>query len=391
MALPMTVFAVEGLVNNPFEYGATVSGAAFCNRAEESGYLLRIVDNSLRTFVYSERMMGKTSLVLRVLESLDREKYVAAYIDLWASDDEASFITATAKGISLAMSSDVSRVLELAKKFFARLAPTISLDDEGRPKLGFEYNPTAEQARKGLEEVLAVPQRIAKETGKKVVIVFDEMQRILEYGDDHVERLLRSIIQMQKNVAYIFLGSQKHLLQEMFLNRKRPLYSAANHFPVGPIDVAHWLPFIRAKFETTGKKIDDPVIRRICELTQGHPFYTQYLCHTVWERLAPGKKVTPGDVASGLQVLLDREAKAYSTLWETLTVNQRRFLRGLAFEERELLPYSIGFVTKYGLGSPSATQRISGSLLKRDVIDRDGRFFIISDRVFRLWIRKRKD
>lgn len=377
-------------MSNPFEYGTAVSGAAFCNRTKESADLVSAINNSLRTFVYSERMMGKTSLVLRVLQNLDRENYVAAYIDLWPTDDEASFITATAKGISLAMGTDAVRVLEIAKKFFSSLVPKVSLDDDGKPKLSFEYNPTRDQARKSLEGVLAVPQRIAKETGKKVVIVFDEMQRILEYGDDHVERLLRSIIQ-QKNVAYIFLGSQKHLLQEMFLNRKRPLYSAADHYPVEPIELKHWIPFIREKFDTTGKKIDDHWIRHICELTEGHPFYTQHLCHAVWERLPPGKKATAEDIKKGLQVLLVREAKAYSTLWELLTINQRRFLRGLAFEGRGSSPYSIAFVSKYGLGSPSATQRISGSLLKRDVIDRDGRSFVISDRIFRLWIREREE
>ena len=378
-------------MSNPFEYGTTVSGSAFCNRTKESADLISTINNSLRAFLYSERMMGKTSLVRRVLAGLDRDKYVAVYIDLWATDDEASFITATARGISQAMGTDASRVLEVAKRFFSRFSPKVSLDDDGKPKVSFEYNPTAEQARQSLEEVLAVPQRIATESGKKVVIVFDELQRILEYRDDHVERLLRSIIQMQRNVSYIFLGSQKHLLQDMFLNRKRPLYSAADHFPIGPIKVEHWLPFIQEKFETAGRKISKQVIEHICKLTEGHPFYTQHLCHAIWEKLAPGQEATEEDIQRGLQVLLAREAGAYSALWESLTINQRRFLHGLAVEPPPVSLYSLAFVQKYGLGNPSAIQRLSGALLKRDVIDRDARSFVISDRFFRIWIRERED
>jgi uncharacterized protein len=183
-------------MSNPFEYGTVVSGESFCNRTKESADLANTINNSMRAFLYSERMMGKTSLLLRVLKNLDSDKYIGAYIDLWSTDDEASFITATAKGISQAMGATASDVIAAAKKFFSRMAPSVTLGDDGLPKVSFEYNPTAAQAKKSLEEVLAVPQRIANESGKKVVIVFDELQRILEYGDDHVERLLRSIIQM---------------------------------------------------------------------------------------------------------------------------------------------------------------------------------------------------
>jgi uncharacterized protein len=381
----------QDAMNNPFEYGVTVTDGSFCNRTKESTDLVHTIDNSMRAFLYSERMMGKTSLVLRVLKNLNPARYISAYIDLWPTDDEASFVTAAAKSISQAMGTTASDVIVAAKRFFSQMAPSVTLGDDLLPRVSFDYHPTLEQAKKNLEEVLAVPQRIAGESGKKVVVVFDELQRILEYGDDHVERLLRSIVQRQNNVAYIFLGSQKHLLQDMFLNRKRPLYSAADHFPIGPIEVKHWRPFIGGKFSASGKKIGAHVIDRICELTQGHPFYTQHLCHALWERCAPGEEVAEEDIAQGVQVVLAREASSYSALWESFTINQRRFLRGLALEDVPVLPYSAAFVQKYGLGQASAVQRLSTALMGRDVVDRDARTFLISDRFFRLWIRGREE
>jgi hypothetical protein len=155
--------------------------------------------------------------------------------------------------------------------------------------------------------------------------------------------------------------------------------------------VHHWLPFISEKFQTTGKKIGDQEIEQICEITEGHPFYTQHLCHAVWERLAPNKRASSEDIKNGERVLLAREASAFSTLWESLTINQRRFLRGLALENRRVSPYSVAFLQKYGLSNPSSIQRISGALMKRDVIDRDGHSFVISDRFLRIWIREREE
>lgn len=105
-------------------------------------------------------------------------------------------------------------------------------------------------------------------------------------------------------MAYIFLGSQKHLMSDMFLNRKRPLYSSADHFPIGPIEVRHWRPLLRDKFEDSDRKIGTHVIEQICEFTQGHPFYTQHLCHAIWERCEPGREVTADNIRKGVQIVL---------------------------------------------------------------------------------------
>jgi hypothetical protein len=378
-------------VSNPFEYGVAVTGASFCNRKQELEDLTRAMENSERLFLYSERRLGKTSLVLRVLKGLDREQYVAVYVDLWATDDELSFATATAKGISQAMGTTADRVLETATRFFSRLAPNVTLDDEGKPKVSFGLNPASEPATQDLTDVLAVPARIAEESDRKVVIVFDEMQRILEYESDHVERLLRSIIQQQNKVAYIFLGSRKHLIQEMFLNRSRPLYRSAGHYPLGPIGEEHWRPFIQEKFDSAEKRIGDAVIARICDLTEGHPFYTQHLCHALWEICESGQELTMDSIKRGVQVLLARESYTYSALWESLSMNQRRLLRGLAIEGKQALPYSTPFAHRYGLGTSSSVQRAVTGLVSRDLIDREDRALIVIDRFFRIWIRERED
>jgi hypothetical protein len=220
------------------------------------------------------------------------------------------------------------------------------------------------------------------------VVVFDEFQRILEYGSDLTERTLRSVIQNQEDVSYIFLGSRKHLVQEMFLDKSRPLYRAGAHYPLGPIGSKAWLPFIQRRFRKSDKQIDAELVSEICNMTGGHPFYTQHLCHAVWEICESGKRAASSTLDAALNLLLERESYAYTALWESFTMNQRRFLTGLASSAERPEVYGGDFVSRYNLGSPSAVQRVVSTLLERDVIDRDNSSLLISDRFFRIWIRK---
>ncbi|HEY4283291.1 MAG TPA: ATP-binding protein [Chthoniobacterales bacterium] len=373
-------------MKNPFEYGGVVSGEAFCNRRKELAELGRAMENADKLFVLSERRYGKTSLVRSALDKLPRKKFVSAYVDLWPTDSEATFVAAVAKAIAESMSTSTEKLIETAKKFFGNLVPSITADEDGKPVLSFGM---AKHARiePVLEEVLETPAKIASKNGPRVVVVMDEFQQMLEYGSELVERKLRSVIQHHRHVSYIFLGSRKHLIHKMVLDKNRPLYRAGGHYPLGPIAEKEWQPFIRRHFTDANKRIDETAIHQVCEMTQGHPFYTQHLCHALWELCDPKNKVTSEMIREALRLLLDRESYAYTTLWESLTLPQKRFLKGLAAEAPGVRVFAGEFVNRYGLSSASNAQRAVDALLTRDAIDRDNGSFVISDRFFRLWIQ----
>ena len=265
-------------MRNPFQYGSVVGGSAFCNRTQEIRDLVRAAENADKLFIYSERPMGKTSLVLHALGTLPKHAYTTAYVDLGPSDGPVSFVTATAKAIAESMGSTAEQVLKAAKEFFGQLTPSVTLDEQGKPKVTFGLTRTS-SASPQLEQVLGAPAEIASRGKKRVVVIFDEMQRILEYESDTVERQLRSIIQRHEAVSYLFLGSRKHLIQKMFLDRSRPLYRSAGHYPLGPIGARHWVPFISKKFRESGKAIPDDVMAAVGEHTGGH-LSTPNICVT---------------------------------------------------------------------------------------------------------------
>jgi len=374
-------------MENPFFYGGVVGNGAFCNRTQELADIKQMMLSASRCFVYAERRMGKTSLIHKALSDVPAKKCLPVYIDLWPTDGAVSFAVATARALTLAAETKAGRLLDLAKSLFSRLRPSVTVDDAGRPTVEFGLDVSG-VGEPDLAEVLAAPQELAKRKKKNVVVVFDEFQQILQYDDDLTERQIRSSTQQHQKVAYLFLGSRKHLLQEMFVDKSRPLYRSAAHYPLGPIATEDWQPFIASRFRKARKKIEKRQISSLCKQTEGHPFYTQHLCHVLWSITEPGASVDDEQIEKALSELLRRESHAYVTLWETLTKNEQRLLRGLADSDIPPKPYSSDFTRRYGLRSASNSQRAAESLLRKDIIDQEPSSLVITDRFFRLWIRK---
>src|SRR6266566_4577024 len=204
-------------MRNPFEYGGVVSGEAFCNRQKELADLRRAMENAEKLFVFSERRYGKTSLVRAVLGRLPRKNFISAYVDLWPTDSEGTFVAAVARAITESMSSSVEKALEIAKKFFSSLSPSVTVDDEGKPTLAFGL---AKHARIDpvLEEVLETPAKIAAKGGPRVAVVLDEFQQVLEYGSDRVDiiRLVRS----QRSIGSPSFGRGSQMRRSELMSKK---------------------------------------------------------------------------------------------------------------------------------------------------------------------------
>jgi len=72
---------------------------------------------------------------------------------------------------------------------------------------------------------------------------------------------------------------------------------------------------------------------------------------------------------------------------ESMTQKQRRLIEGIAFEP-DAQVYSLEFISKYDLGRASTAQAALKKLLVRDLVDYDRNSYFITDRFFRLWIRR---
>jgi len=372
-------------MKNPFHYGGIVGESSFCNREKEQDDLLRFIKNITTVFFYAERRIGKTSLVKRVLSKLPKEKYITAYIDLWPTDGPVSFVEETAKAVSRGLESTADKLLRESRSYFSRLSPSVTLDPAGHVQV--QVNVSRSSMVKDLEQVLSSPEVIGKRRKKDVVVVFDEFQRIFEYETDLVERKLRSIIQSQTHVSYIFMGSRKHMIEKMINDQSRPLYKAGSHYHLKNIATEHWVDFVQRRFKKAQKEIPEKIIHTVCELTDGHPYYTQHFFHILWDLCDPGKRIGKSSMDEAIDTLLQDESYAYHAMWDALTLNQRRFLKALSRTPEPVQIFSTDFIRDHDLGTSSKVQRVVGSLLKKDILDRLNGSLVILDRFFKLWMK----
>ncbi|MEL6612215.1 MAG: ATP-binding protein [Bacteroidota bacterium] len=377
---------MESLTVNPFEYGGVVGADAFCNRTQELADLRRAAENGDRLLVYAERRMGKTSLVKRAVGALPGEAFLPIYVDVWPTSDAVSLAKAVATATVEAAATRTDKALETAKDVVRRLVPSLTTDHGGNPVVQFGSR-VDDAPEPILEDALDAPARLAEKRGKRVVVVYDEIQRLAEYGDDSAERLLRSRTQAHEGVAYLFTGSRKHLIREMFMDRGRPLYQTAGHYPIGPIATEHWVPFVTERFERAERSVEEGVVAALCARTEGHPYYTQHLAHALWEITPSGEAATVERLGQALDVVLTRLAYPFTVVWEGMTANQRTLVQGLVRGGREAQVFSSAFLRTLRLAPSSASRAIEG-LIQSDVIDRDETGYVVTDRFFRLWVAR---
>lgn len=375
-------------MGNPFKYGEIVAKENFCNRKTELRDVVQAMRNGDRLILFSERRMGKTSLVRLALDELPKSKYLTAYVDLWPTLNTRGLAQTLATRFTQTLLPKRKDILNAARDLFSNLHLEVSLAPDGTPSVGVSLKPKAGEIPE-LLEILMAPSRVAAKTKKQVVVVLDEIQQIFEYEDEYAERVLRSAIQDQPGVAFVLLGSRKHLIQKMLHDKNRPLYRAGAVYPLSMIGMEHWLPYIKERFESAGKHIDEEQIIEGCRLTQGHPYYTQHLFNVLWDLYDDIHEIPDTlllETAFG--TVLQREHSAFSNQWEALTRNQKYFLYGLAIHGPKPKVYHSEFIQELGLKTSSNVQRIVEALLKKDIIDHDDGSFLISDRFFREWIRR---
>lgn len=376
-------------MKNPFSFGVAVTGGFFCNRVQELSDLKKAVESSRKLFIFGERRLGKTSLLKKLIASLSQDDYITVYIDIWKCISEDDFIRVCANAFALACETKTDKILSFAKEFFGFISPSITLDDDGKPVVVFGVIPKNQKSTL-LEDVLSIPAKIARKyPEKQLVVIFDEFPQIKSFESDRTERVLRSVIQHHEDIAYIFCGSRKHMIREMFLNKTSPLYRSAAHYPVGYISIDHWAPFIKEKFSSGGKSITDECIDKIYSETEGHPFYTQMLCSVCYEISEKMLKETSA-VDEALEILFQRETHAFLSEWEGLSSNEKKLVLALAKEKGIESPYSTEIIQRHSLPPASTVQRTIKKLTDADIIDRNeyGKYHI-TDKFFSRWIIKK--
>jgi len=371
-------------MRNPFVYGKEVEGDNFCDREGETKELCRDIFNSQNVIIFSQRRFGKTSLVKRVLNICRKKGIITIYVDLFPALSEEDFVNFYGKAILEATQGKVKSTLAKATTFFKKLRPTATVEPSGNISWGVDMK--GHEIMPALEDVLESINRVIYHKKKKAVVCFDEFQQIGLFKTDKIQKMMRSVMQRHHNISYIFMGSKKHLIFDIFNNPNKPFYKSGKSFPLKKIEDDKILKFVSKKFEQTRIKISDELIKEVIHKSESHPYYIQYLCHIVWERAVDKKRVSKQDILECINTLLMRESSTYEVCWDSLTIRQRQTLIALAKGEKSEQIYSEEYRKKHSLGTTSTLDRTLKSLIDKDLIDKEKGSYSIIDVFFKKWL-----
>lgn len=333
----------------------------FCNREKERQELKQSIEMHEHIVLVAPRRYGKTSLMMQVLKE---NAFPGERMDFFFVLTQADVIKTIAEGIS----TIITALLPRQKTAYLKLIETLAA---GNPKLTFSFLgqkleiSTKQTTEHSIAELLLALDQLAARVQKTCVVIFDEFQQIGELKENHtVEATIRHAVERSQYVTYIFCGSKRHLLHEMFSEKSRPLYHLCDLMTLERMDASSYHPFLNKMAAMKWQQsLDNDVITEILWLTDNHPYYLNALCRRLWRNDAPP---ILEHVRNTWDQYVEKQRDWISNELDKLTLNRRKALTALAYQPTQLLQGQV-FSTKVGL-TPSSINKAMIDLQKLDMI-----------------------
>lgn len=381
--IPFGKFYYFCIMKSPFIYGKVATGSSFINRNAEIAKLSGNFTNRVNTILISPRRWGKSSLVRRTVQLMSAENpdIIFCFLDLFRIRTEEDFYKRYAVEIIKATSGKVDEWIRNVKDFLGRLSPTLSFGTDPINDFQVSFNLSGHQT--DIEEILNLPEKLATQNKKQIVICIDEFQNIGDYSESmQFQKLLRSVWQYHQNTTYCLYGSKRHMMMELFEKQSNPFYKFGDTIFLQKIGKSEFSDFIIQSFEKTGKAIGEEICNELIDWVDAHPYFVQQLAHIVWTNT---QNVVSRDIfQDSMNELIVQNSILYKQIISELTNTQLNFLIALAKGEKNF--NSIEVLQKYELGTSGNVTKIKNALISKEIIDRENGSFDFLDPVFRRWM-----
>lgn len=351
-------------MDNPFIFRTYQTKELFCDRQEELKMLVTNTLSGADTTLIAQRRIGKTGLVYRLIDEIRSESLpvLPIYVDIFATRSLEDFVKTLSSAIMNAI-PEKSSIGKKFAKFIRSLRPLITYDPlTSAPQIQLTLQ-SEEEKKQTLTGLLTFLDR----QEKKVLLAIDEFQQIREYPENDVEAMLRTIIQTLNNVTFLYCGSKRHIMLDIFGSERNPFYRSTAFVTLQKLDREVYAEFITKHFHEGGFGIDDTAVGYILDWTRGHTYFTQRLCHTVYD-MARGR-VDVALVKQAAVQILQSDAVVFGQYQQLLTAGQWNFLIAVAKEGEASQITSRQFLRRHHLGNPSSVSRIVPSLVEKNLLD----------------------
>jgi len=378
-------------MDNPFVYGEVVPAGAFIDRVVELDRLVGDLTAGQKVFLISPRRYGKSSLIRQALSTVSRRGALTVEVTVSSFSSYVAFLEGYARALMAAETKwDRARswLTEAIRSARTEIRYTPGDSPLGSLSVSFPAVKSDRDVSRLAQDVFALPGRLAEARRRKVVVALDEFQAIGEFNGGSVEHALRAAVQHQRDVGYVFAGSEPSLMERM-LSPKRPFYKAGPVMRLEKIPADEFAAAIDSRFKRSGMKPDEGLGDAIVELAGNLPYDVQRLAHETWDevRVAGGKRATLDHLHQALGRLLREQETMFEALWQRLTLAQRAVLRAVVIEGGHSV-LSEDVRTRHRLGGTSTIQAALNALVRDDVISRDGRRYTVVDSLLREWVAR---
>ena len=376
-------------MTNPFFITGIIPEPYFCDREKETQQLIRIIENKAHILLTSARRMGKTQLIYHVYEQpAIKTAFHTFYVDIFPTTSLHEMVLFLSKEIYSHLVPRGKKALRFFLSAIKSLTGSLGYDPAtGTPsfdvKLGDIHNPELT-----LQEIF----NYLEKADKPCIFAIDEFQQITNYPEKNVEALLRTYIQRMNNCLFIFAGSNRHILENMFNSTARPFYNSTEQFHLERIPKEIYTNFAIQQIIETGRAITPEAASLAYDLFEGHTYYVHHILHNAFANTNPLKTIEEEDIRNALDELLDARQRSFSSTMNKLNFRQKETLVAIAKEGKASGVTSVAFVKKHALKSASSVQYAISTLLEEQLLtyENDGRtkIYSVADRFLGYWIAK---
>jgi len=366
---------------NPFKYGQVVKENSFCNRPDLQKTLKTHIQAAQNCVLQGDRRMGKTSLIFETSENL--QGYRILSVDLMGVKSADDLCKRIARSV-ISMEQQAG-LLEKALSGFSSLRPKITLDPiSGQP--GVSFDPAVKLTPDSIKGLFDLILKTCER--KKTIVFIDEFQDILNLPDaDTALALMRAEIQHHQDIPYLFAGSMRNRMMEIFTLPTSPFFKSALPLEIGPIDPSEFIPFLTEKFATGNRTFPHELGQRIIKLADHTSGDTQQLCSAIWETTRHGESLNEQVLAPALARIFAQELKGYQAVQVQLTAQQMNCLRALAVMGGKS-PTSEAFLRESGIPHASSVKKAITRLAQLQIIYPKENNFRFVNPFFKLWLQR---
>ena len=372
-------------IKNPFVVGKYLSDKYFCDREEETEFLRKQIQNGRDVALISPRRLGKSGLIQHFFNQPDiKEKYYVFFVDIYATTSLAEFVYVLGKEIYTQLKPQTTHWKENFFQMIKSFRIGLKVDTfTGAPSFDLGLG-DIQVPQTTLDEIFAY----IEESDKPCIIAIDEFQQIGEYVEKNVEALLRTKIQKCHRAQFIFSGSKRHIMSNMFNSASKPFYQSAISMGLESIPIDTYSDFAKSLFEERGKQIEKETIETVWNLYRGYTWFVQMMMNELYALTPEGGTCIPAMISEAKSNVIMAQENSYKDLLSNIPPKQKTVLQAIAKEGIAQNITSSKFIKKYNLNSASSVQAAVKLLLKNDIITHTDNGYRVYDFFLSEWLAK---